>query len=200
LRELRLKYPTLPWTQRLKVGDPSTLAVVFEDGLAVLGVTIAAISLILTNWTGNRTWDAVGSIIIGILLGIMAVILIIKNRAYLIGMSMPEDMQDVIIDMLNADPAIEKVLDFKSTTMDVDIYRIKCEIEFNGYVLLKEIYKTNSLREQYDEVKDDYEDFKKFCVDYADRIPRLVGKKIDDIEIELKKKYPGVKYIDIEIN
>ena len=200
LREIRSKYPTLSWSERLRVGDPSTQAVLFEDGLATLGVIIATASLILTNITGNQTWDAVGSIIIGVLLGIMAVILIIKNRGYLIGMSMPEEMQDVIIDMLNAEPAIEKVLDFKSTTMDVGVYRIKCEIEFNGYVLLKEIYKTNSLRDQYDEVKDDYEEFKKFCVDYADRIPRLVGKKIDDIETKLKKEYPGIKYIDIEIN
>ena len=46
----------------------------------------------------------------------------------------------------------------------------------------------------------DFEEFKKFCVDYADRIPRLIGKKIDDIESRIKKLHPSIRHIDIEIN
>jgi hypothetical protein len=69
-------------------------------------------------------------------------------------------------------------------------------------VLLKEIYQARgtTLLDDYEYIKDDFEEFKKFCADYADRLPRLVGKKIDDIENELKKKHPSIKYIDIEIN
>ena len=136
------------------------------------------------------------------MLAVIAVVLIAKNREYLIGRTIPDDMEEEIIEMIECDPAIEKVLDFKSTTLDVGIYRIKCDIEFNGYTLLNEIYhsKSTTLRADYDDVKDDYEEFKKFCAEYADRLPRLVGKKIDDLESKLKDKYPGVKYIDIELN
>jgi len=200
IRELRKIYPSLTWKERMKEGDPSTLAVFFEDGLAVIGVAIAAFSLLLAKYTGNHVYDAIGSIIIGISLGVVALILIVKNRVYLVGKQIPEDLQDKIIAKLEADPAIESVLDFKSNTLDIGIYRIKCEIEFNGMVLLQEIMKNNSLEDEYEEIKDDYEEFKRFCFDYADRIPRLVGRKIDEIETELKKENPGVKYIDIEIN
>lgn len=200
VRELRKIYPELTWTERVKEGDPSTLAVFFEDGLAVIGVVVAATSLLLTKYTGNHIYDAIGSIVIGVSLGVVALILIIKNRTYLVGKQIPGDLQEKIIAKLQSEPAIEKVLDFKSNTLDIGIYRIKCEIEFNGMVLLKEILENSSLEDQYEEVKDDYEEFKRFLFDYADRIPRLVGRKIDEIETELKKENPGIKYIDIEIN
>jgi len=199
-RELRHAYPNMSYWKRMKVGDPTTLAVFFEDGVAVIGIAIAFISITLTHYTGNTMYDAFGSIIIGVLLGVVAIILILKNRAYLLGRSIPHNVKDEIIDLLEADAAIEKVIDFKSTVLDIGVYRIKCEIEFNGYVLLKEAYRDLRLREQYDDIKDDFEEFKKFCVDFADRIPRLVGKRIDDIEKKLRMENPGVKYIDIEIN
>lgn len=199
-KELKKIYPSLSWSERMKEGDPSTLAVFFEDGLAVIGVAIAAISLVLAKTTGNHIYDALGSIIIGISLGIVALILIIKNRTFIVGKQIPANLQEKIIERLQDDPAIERVIDFKSTVLDIGIYRIKCEIEFNGTVLLKEIIKTDSLEDQYDEIKDNYEEFKKFCVYFADRIPRLVGRKIDEIEEDLKRENPGVKYIDIEIN
>ena len=144
--------------------------------------------------------DAIGSFVIGILLGIVAVTFIVKNRAYLIGRSIPEEERDEMIAFLTANPAIERVIDFKSSVLGIGVYRIKCEVEFNGSVLFREAYQRKYLREQYEDVKTDYEAFKRFCVDYADRIPRLMGKKIDEIESQLKKRFPALEHIDIEIN
>jgi hypothetical protein len=123
-----------------------------------------------------------------------------KNRQFLLGKSIPLDLQDKIIRLLESDPAIDTVVDFKSTVLDIGIFRIKCTIEFNGSALLAEVYRNTSLREQYDEVKDDFEEFKKFCVHYADQVPRLVGKKIDEIETKIRTENQGLKYIDIEVN
>lgn len=200
IRELRQHNRGKDIKEILETGDPSTLAVVYEDGLAILGVIVAFAGIILSQVTGQVYWDSVGSIVIGILLAIVAVVLIAKNRQFILGKAIPEDLQDKIVRMLEADPAIERVLDFKSSTLDIGIYRIKCEIEFNGNILMREIYKRDSLHEQYDEVKDDYEEFKKFCADFADRVPRLVGRKIDEIETRIKAENQSVKYIDIELN
>lgn len=200
--ELKTHYPHKTPREIFDDGDPSTLAVLLEDSVALLGILVAFTSIGLSYLTGQTYFDAIGSIIIGLMLAVVAIILITKNREYLIGRAIPEDIQEDIIEILEAEPAIEKIIDFKSQTLDVGIYRIKCDIEFNGYVLLKEIYQSRgtTLREDYNDVKDDFEAFKKFCADYADRLPRLVGKKIDDIENTLKQKYPSIKYIDIEIN
>jgi solute carrier family 30 (zinc transporter), member 9 len=199
-RELRHNNPGKDLKEALADGDPSTLAVLYEDGLAVIGVVVAFASIILSQITGSFYWDSIGSILIGVLLAIVAIILIAKNRQFILGKAMPEDIQDKIIRRLEADPAIERVLDFKSSTLDIGIYRIKCEIEFNGNVLLREIYKHDSLREQYDEIREDYEEFKKFCAHFADQVPRLVGRKIDEIETRIKAENQSVRHIDIELN
>lgn len=199
-RELKRRYPGLSLSQRIQRGDPSTLAVFFEDGVALLGICIASVAIGLSLLTGSHIYDAVGSSVIGILLGGAAMFLILRNRSFLMGRSIPDEVEEDIIAMIEADPAIERVLDFKSTVLNVGIFRIKCEIEFNGNALLKEISESVPLKDAYEDVRENYEEFKKFCVDYADRIPRLVGKRIDDIEKRIKTKHPSVRYIDIELN
>ncbi|MCE9541815.1 cation diffusion facilitator family transporter [Candidatus Kaiserbacteria bacterium] len=199
-RELARAYPALSWWERLDHADPSTLAVCLEDGIAVIGIVIAAFAIFASYLTSNVMWDAGGSIAIGILLAVAAVVLIMKNRQYLIGRSIPENEREAILELLEHEPAIERVIDFKSTVLDIGVYRIKCEVEFNGSALLDEAYQQEYLREQFAEITGDYEEFKKFCVDYADRIPRLMGKKIDEIEATLREKFPHVRHIDIEIN
>jgi len=184
----------------LKNGDPTTLAVIFEDGVAVLGIVIAFLCILLTKFTGSLYWDSFGSIIIGVLLGVVAIVLINKNRGYLIGKNIPEDMKERIIEIMEADPMIEKVLDFKSSILDIGQYQIKCEVEFNGHLLIKELCRNESLKSEYETIKNDYDYFLKFCVNYVDRVPRLVGNKIDEIEAKIKKEIPELRHIDIEIN
>ncbi len=199
-RSLKAAHPTLSWKERINHADPTTLAVFLEDGIAVLGVVVAATAITLSYVTGSAAWDAGGSIVIGLLLACAAIMLIIKNRQYLIGRSIPESERELILALLAKEPVIERVIDFKSTVLDIGVYRIKCEIEFNGSALLFEAHQMDDLKADFDKVHNDYEAFKKFYVDYADRIPRLMGKKIDDIESRLRENFPQVRHIDIEIN
>lgn len=200
LRSLANHYPKKSWAQRIELADPSTLAVCLEDSVAVIGVVIAAISISVSYMTGNPVWDAIGSIIIATLLGLVAVTLIAKNRSYLIGRSIPDDDKEAIMDVLRAEPAIERVIDFKSTVLDIGVYRVKFEVEFNGAALMNEAYQQESLLSEFDNISNDYEAFKRFCVWYADRIPRMMGKKIDEIESRVRDACPEARYIDIEIN
>lgn len=184
----------------LKHGDPTTIAVLYEDGIAVVGVTIAFFSILLTYVTGKHYWDAIGSIIIGLLLGAMAIILINRNRMYLLKKSIPEEIKERVIEIMESDPAIEKVLDFKSGVLDVGKYHVKCEVEFNGSALMRAMYRNKELHNEYREIKGDYDEFLRFCVDYADRVPRMIGNTIDDVEVRIKKEIPEIRHIDIEVN
>jgi zinc transporter 9 len=199
-RELRRSHPTERWSKIFKNADPTTLAIVYEDGLAVFGVLIALLAYLLTEYTGNHYWDAAGSIFIGVLLGVAAVILINKNRHYLVTTSIPKEMEDQVKKILMADPSIEKVLDFKSAILDVDKYLIKCDVEFNAAAMIQYLEKHHFLSHEYKEIQGDYEEFMKFCVDYMDRVPRLVGRKIDEIEKRIQERFPQIVFIDIEIN
>lgn len=199
-KALKKSFPESGWRERLSLADPMTLAVYLEDAVAVFGVLIAALSLGISYYTGNVVWDALGSLVIAVLLGFVALVLIIKNRSYLIGHSIPEKLQEQVIKLLEADPAIEKVIDFKSTVLGWRVYRIKCEVEFNGGALLRAASGRRSMQEQFDDVREDSEEFKRFLANYADRIPRLMGRKIDEIEKRIRERYPSIRHIDIEVN
>jgi zinc transporter 9 len=198
IKELRKSFPHSSIADMFDDGDPTTIAVIYEDGVAVLGVLVAIVAITLTKYTGSAYWDSIGSIIIGVMLGVVAILLINKNRDFLLRKAIPEDIREGILEMLEAEPAIEKITDFKTTILDVGVYHVKCEVEFNGSHLLKHIQK--DLREDFEEIDGDFEEFKKFTARFVDRVPRLVGSHINKIEERVQKKYPAVIHLDIEIN
>ena len=184
----------------LRDGDPTVLAIVYEDGVAVLGVFVASIGVSLAYITGDLWWDAVGSIFIGVLLAWVAIVLILKNKRFLVEKSIPEEIKEKIIEILIADPMVERVHDFKSSVVELGKYRAKCEVEVNGTALFRELSNGEMLKDDYETVKEDYQKFVRYVVDYTDRVPRVIGTRIDELEARIQKEIPSVRHIDIEIN
>jgi zinc transporter 9 len=127
LKELRRGKPFS--VQMFQNGDPVVLSVVYEDGAAVLGVLVALCAQGISFLTNNGAYDAVGGIIVGLILGTLAVVLIRKNYHYIIGKPMDEDVKERAIEFLLTDACIEKVLDFKSEAIDVGKYSIYVTVE-----------------------------------------------------------------------
>lgn len=180
--------------------DPVTLAVIYEDSAAVLGVIVALIAQFLMHFTGNNIYDSIGGIIVGLILGFLAVILIVKNHQYIIGKSLNKEVTEEIIEFLMTDPCVENISEFKSVAVDINKYRIYTTVEWNGSPLYEEIYEAGDLKEEFDNIKDDFKEFTKLMFKTTDRIPRLVGSHIDEIEKKIREKFPQVLYVDIEIN
>ncbi len=180
--------------------DPVTLAVVYEDSAAVVGVLVALTAQVLMHFTGNNIYDGIGGIIVGLILGFLAIILIIKNHHYIIGKSLDDDTTEEITELLLEDPCIENISEFKSVAVDINKYRIYTTVEWNGSPLYEEIYEAGDLKEEFDNIKDDFQEFTKLMFKTTDRIPRLVGSRIDEIEKRIKEKFPQIAYVDIEIN
>jgi cation diffusion facilitator family transporter len=69
----------------LATSDPTLRAVFAEDAAALIGLILATAGLAAHQLTGSVTPDAVGSILIGLLLVVVAVQLINGNRRFLVG-------------------------------------------------------------------------------------------------------------------
>ena len=180
--------------------DPVLLAVIYEDGVAVCGVLFALIAQWLTFLTGNVVYDALGGMAVGLVMGVLAVVLIIKNHQYIIGKPLSEDVIQSIVEILEKDPCIEHVIEFKSVAVDINKYRIFAAVEWNGSPLYEDIYDDGDLKEEFDVVKEDFKEFTKLMFDTIDRIPRLVGSHINLIEKNITEAFPEILYVDIEIN
>jgi cation diffusion facilitator family transporter len=93
----------------LNTSNPTLRAVFFEDAAALIGIAIATAGIALHQVTGSVTPDAVGSILVGVLLAVVAVVLIDRNRRFLIGeVVRPEVRQQVLRELL-AHPDIDRI-------------------------------------------------------------------------------------------
>jgi cation diffusion facilitator family transporter len=74
------------WLQALtSTKDATTVIVLLENGAAMAGILIAAIGLALSQATGDPRWDGIASVLIGLLLGVVAIFLAREAKGLLIG-------------------------------------------------------------------------------------------------------------------
>ena len=64
---------------------PELPVVLLEDAGALLGLVFALFGVGLATVTGDPVWDGVGTLMIGVLLGVIAIILIVEMKSLLIG-------------------------------------------------------------------------------------------------------------------
>jgi cation diffusion facilitator family transporter len=93
----------------LRTSNPTLRAVFAEDSAALVGLVIAFLGLLLHQLTGEAVYDAVGSILIGVLLAVVAVVLIDRNRRFLLGEPAPERARHAVLSALLEHPEVDRV-------------------------------------------------------------------------------------------
>ena len=89
--------------------NPTVRAVFAEDAAALVGLAIAFAGVLLHQLTGSPIFDAIGSIAVGVLLGVVAIVLIDRNRQFLLGQAVDDETRSFALDQLRGLPEIDRV-------------------------------------------------------------------------------------------
>jgi len=106
--EIRERHPgkSLWWCFR-ETREPELLIIFGEDLAALIGLGLAAVFLLIAAATGNPWWDALGSVVVGVLLMVVAGFLFMETKALLIGQSVDPQTRRTLRQLLVDSDLIE---------------------------------------------------------------------------------------------
>jgi divalent metal cation (Fe/Co/Zn/Cd) transporter len=163
--------------------------------IAVIGVLTALSGLFLSRHLHSTVPDSIASIIIGCLLGVMAVVLAIANGRILMGVSAGVEEEDEIREFLEAYPTVEKVVSLKTAVLAPGSMRLAVEIEFHGGILINR----QQIERDAERIRDG-EEPTYILFETAERMVRTVGREINRLESDLIDRFPQIHMIDLEVN
>ncbi|AKP59497.1 Putative cation transporter [Mycobacteroides abscessus subsp. abscessus] len=90
--------------------NPELPVVLLEDTGALLGLAFALFGVGMTIVTGDPVWDGIGTVAIGVLLGIIAIVLMVEMKSLLIGEGATAIQEQAILDALAGTDDVERVI------------------------------------------------------------------------------------------
>ncbi|QRP47265.1 cation diffusion facilitator family transporter [Amycolatopsis sp. FDAARGOS 1241] len=107
------------WRFIRQAKEPELPVVLLEDTGALIGLVFALSGVGLSVLTGDPVWDGIGTVFIGALLGVIAVILIVEMKSLLIGEGATDSQLGTIVDELAAGK-VERVIHIRTQYLGPD--------------------------------------------------------------------------------
>ena len=193
------------WKYLKKTDDPTLLAVLLEDSVAVFGVILAATGIGLARLTGNPIWDIGFSAVIALILAVVAVLLGAINMRFLTDIS-DKEAEQAFCDIVLTHPQVERWHDLRSVIIDESHTVLVAEIELREEIIL------TGLARRVDEI---YEEFLQRVPNHRrddDAVIKYLllrstvqatlertEQVIDEIEKSVKQRCPQVFHLTLEV-
>ena len=127
----RLKGRANWWTFIRRTKNPEISVVLLEDLGALVGLLIAMVSVSLAAWTGDSRFDAGGSILIGALLGAIAILLAAEMKSLLIGESATPRHEALLHEAALAHPTVRRLIHMRTQHIGPDELLVATKIDFD---------------------------------------------------------------------
>lgn len=111
---------------------PELPVVLLEDLGALLGLVLALVGVLLAEMTGNARFDAVGSVAIGLLLGVIAITLAVEMKSLLIGESASPAALSAITGTITADAHVRRIIHLRTQHLGPEELLVGAKVEFDG--------------------------------------------------------------------
>ncbi len=118
--------------------DPTTLAVLIEDTVAVLGLLFALVGMSLAVYTGSPLFDVGAALGIGLLMGFLAFFLAATNKKYLLNVSDGE-INQVALDAWTKDNRVQDVRHIHSIVISPNESIVMAELELREEELFRDM-------------------------------------------------------------
>ncbi len=119
------------WWQFIHTTKSAELPVVLlEDTGALIGLGIALAGITLAEVTGEPRWDAAGSLGIGLLLGIIAVVLAVEMKSLIIGEAVTPDLEERIRRAILAGPEVRHIIHLRTMHQGPDDVILAAKLDF----------------------------------------------------------------------
>lgn len=128
--------------------DPTLAAVVVEEGAALVGISIAMLGIGLSVVLHDARWDAIASILIGVLLMVLAVMLGQRSRSLLLGQGAGPEELEAINEVFAASAFVEQVIDCFTMQLGPDELLLAAHLYFRRDASIYEI------EDQLDEIEE----------------------------------------------
>ncbi len=121
--------------QAIKRGkDPTMFVVLFEDIAALLGLFVALVGITVANLTGDPSYDGMASIVIGVLLGVTAILLAFETKGLLIGESANPEVVEGINQILDNMDVVNHVNEVLTMHMGPEYILANVSIDFADHL------------------------------------------------------------------
>jgi cation diffusion facilitator family transporter len=118
---------------------PELPIVLLENAAAIVGLGFALLGVGMTILTGNPVFDSIGSLFIGALLIVVALILGVETKSLLLGEGASAETVATIRNAFNAHPTVESLIHMKTLYLGPDELMIAAKVAFPKATRLVEI-------------------------------------------------------------
>jgi cation diffusion facilitator family transporter len=134
------KAPGMSWWRFIRTEkEPELPVVLLEDVGAETGLVFALTGVLLAHFTEEPRWDAVGSIAIGVLLVVIAIVLAIEMKGLLVGESATQEDVDRISAALNSSPGVRGVIHMKTQHLGPDEVLVAAKLDVDEALTVRQL-------------------------------------------------------------
>jgi divalent metal cation (Fe/Co/Zn/Cd) transporter len=115
--------------------DPAAFIVLLENGAAMAGIVAAAIGLMLSQLTGNPFFDGAASVLIGVILGLTALLLAYESKGLLIGEAANPELARGLRELVSGKPGVVGVGNILTVHSSPDQVTAMINVDFDNKML-----------------------------------------------------------------
>lgn len=119
--------------------QPELPVVLLEDSGAEIGLLMALFGLLMAHWTGDGRWDALGSVGIGLLLILIAIVLMVEMKGLLIGESASSADVDLIATAIESSQHVDALIHMRTEHLGPDEILVAAKIEYDSKLTFDEV-------------------------------------------------------------